>query len=158
MPAYLSSARNPRIRGLDILAVGDVFSQALPHISVAPAPAVGEEVQVAVALVGAVAGVDDGQSLVFGVDDPLALAHVGATGAAGDRGELGVSEERRVVGGTGAVVAAILGSESEDVDDWSRAAVVTRLIRSMRLLGLGYRGLTSRQSVALDKLEPEGWP
>ena len=158
MYTYLSRARNPRIRGLHILTVGDVFGQALPHVGVAHAPGIGENVQVAVALVGAVAGVDDGQGLVFGVDDPLALAHVRATGAAGDRGEFGVSEERRVVGGTGAVVAAILGSESEDVDDRSRAAVVARLIRSMGLLGLGYRGLTSRQSVALDQLEPEGWP
>jgi len=123
---YLSSARNPRIRGLHVLAVGDVFSQAPPHVGVAPAPGIGEKVQVAVALVGAVAGIDDGQSLVFGVDDPLALAHVGATGAAGDRGEFGVGEERRVVGGTGAVVAAVLGCESEDVDDWSLAPVVSK--------------------------------
>jgi hypothetical protein len=61
---YLGSARNPRVRSLDIFAVGDVFIQTLSLAGLASAPGVVEEIQVALELVGSVAGVDDGQSRV----------------------------------------------------------------------------------------------
>jgi hypothetical protein len=153
---HLGSARNPGIRGSHIFAFGDVFNQLPSHVVGASAPAVGEHVQAAVALVGAVAGVDDRQSRACEVGDSLALAHEGGTGGVGNRGEFGVGEERRVVCGTGAVVAALFASE--EVDDWSLAAVGTRLVGLTGLLGLLHKGPTLHQFAALGRHEPEGWP
>jgi hypothetical protein len=126
---YLDSARNPRVRSLDIFAVGDVFIQTLSLVGLASAPGVVEEIEPALALIGSVAGVDDRQSRgCRRIDDSLAWAHVGSAGGGGDRGEFGVGQEWRVVCGTGAGVAAVFGRESEDVDDRSLTAVGTRLV------------------------------
>jgi hypothetical protein len=122
---YLGSANNSRISGLHVFALGDVFSQAPSHVVFACAPAGGVKIQVALALVGSITGVDDGQSLVR-LDDSLASTSVGGPRAAGDRGEFGEGNGWRVVCGTGVSSGvAVSASESNEVDDRSLAAVVT---------------------------------
>jgi hypothetical protein len=155
---YLGIARNPRVRGRHVLALGDFFIQVPARKVRASAPAIGEKVQAALVLIGTVAGVDDGLGRSSKVGDSLARAHVLGTGDVRNRGEFGVGEEGRVVGGTGAVVAAIVGSEGEDADDLSFAAVVAGLVKLTGLLGLLHKGPTLHRFAALDRHEPEGWP
>lgn len=124
---YLLCADKLRKASSLVDARGDIIVE-IHTVDIAAFAVVGVvEFQGAFLLVGAVAGVDDRDRVAVWNPDLLTATLVGAI-VFGNCGEFELVCEGRKAGRGSAVVFAVLAGESEEVDDRTVAAVVTRTV------------------------------